>query len=105
MEGFVCARAHLAYRLIRWRPSEENITLLTHWLKAEGELLLDLLNHVPRHTDGAGFGKLLEPCRYVHPLANPIIALDDHFAEIDADANIDPLVFGQIGIALDETSL
>jgi hypothetical protein len=63
------------------------------------------LNHLPRHTDGAGVGKLLEPCRYVHALAKPIIALDDHFAEIDADANIDPLVFGQIGIALDETSL
>lgn len=43
--------------------------------------------------------------RYVHALAKPIIALDDHFAQIDADANIDPLVFRQFSIALGETSL
>jgi hypothetical protein len=43
--------------------------------------------------------------RYVHALAKPIIALDDHFAQIDADANVDPLVFRQISIALGGTSL
>ena len=40
-------------------------------------------------------GELLEPRRDIDALAVPVRSLDDHFAQIDADAHVDALVLGE----------
>ena len=79
--------------------------LLAHRLEAEGEFLLDLLGYLARDADAAGFSKLLEPSCDVHAFTQAIVTLDDDFTKVDANADIDPLVFRHTGVALGETAL
>jgi hypothetical protein len=41
-----------------------------------------------------------EPCCDIYAVANNVVALDQHVAEVDADAVEDPLVFRGFGVAL-----
>ena len=68
--------------------------LLPHRLKAEREFRFNLLRHLAGNADAARVGKLLQAGGDVDTVAMPISALHDHFAEVDANANIDALTSG-----------
>ena len=76
-----------------------------HRLEAESKLLLDFPGDFAGNTNAAGVGELFEPCGDVDALAIAVVALDDHFAEIDADTDPNALVFGKVGIALGHAAL
>ena len=48
----------------------------------------------------AGIGQGFDPCRDIDAVAIEIVALDDHIAEIDADAQFDPAIRGDICVPL-----
>jgi len=48
----------------------------------------------------AGFSDAFEPCCDVHPVTKNVIALDQHVAEMDADAPFQSALVGNCGIAL-----
>ena len=76
-----------------------------HRLEAEGKLFLDFPGDLGRNADAARLRDLLEPRRDVDALAKPVLALDNHFAEIDSDANLNALVFWDVSVALSEPAL
>ena len=67
--------------------------------KREGQLVAHML--VDRAGDGepAGLGQRLEPRRDVDAVAVDVAALDDDVAEIEADAEVEPAVARDLGIA------
>src|SRR5207248_2067970 len=75
--------------------------LLPHVLERVGELVADLVAHHPRDADAARFGQCLQPRRDVDTVAVKVVALDDHIAEIDPNAEGDALVIRDIRIAVD----
>ncbi len=48
-----------------------------------------------RDADPSGLGKALQPSRNVYAIAMDIVAVDHHVAQVDADAELNPLVLGQ----------
>jgi hypothetical protein len=76
-----------------------------HRLEVEGELFLDLVRHLAGNADPARIGKLLKPRGDVDPLAVPVSPVDDHLAEIDADAHVDAVVLGEASISLRHCAL
>ena len=79
--------------------------LRAHRLEAERELLLDLVRHLAGNADAARIGKLLKARGDVDALAVPVRPLDDHLAEVDADAHVDALVLGKAGVSLRHSAL
>ena len=79
--------------------------LVAHRLEAEGEFLLDFPGDLAGDADAAGVGELFEPCGDVDALAIAVVALDDHLAEIDADAHLNALIFRNVGVALGQSAL
>ena len=74
--------------------------LLAEILKGDVvEPVADLIAHGARDADAAGLGEHLETRRDVDAIAEDIVVLDDHVAEIDADAELDPPRRRHIGIA------
>ena len=53
----------------------------------------------------AGIGERFDPCRDVDAVAIKIVALDDHVAEVDADAQFDVVVRRDAGIPLGHSLL
>jgi hypothetical protein len=51
------------------------------------------------------FGQCLQPCSNVDAVAVDIVAVYDHVADIDADAEGDALVLGDVGIPVDHRPL
>src|ERR1700754_2942837 len=74
-------------------------------LTGECEFLLDFARDLGGDADAAWICDLLQSRGDVDALAEAIVALDDHFTEIDSDANLDALGFGHVGIALGEPAL
>ena len=66
----------------------------------EVELARDLGMHLGGNADAAGLGQLLQPHRQVDAVAVEIAVFDDHFAEVDADAQLQRQTRGVAGIAL-----
>jgi hypothetical protein len=58
------------------------------------ELVPDLAVGVPRDADSAGLSQRLQSRRHVDPVAVEIVVLDDHVADVDADPEGDPPIFG-----------
>ena len=58
-----------------------------------------------RDADTARFRQPLQPCRDIDAVAIDVVAVDDHVAEIDTDAENDALVLGDTGIAVDHRPL
>ena len=56
----------------------------------EGELVPDLLVDGVRDADAARLCEFLQPRRDVDAVAKNVVAVDDHIAEIDADAQLQP---------------
>jgi hypothetical protein len=50
-------------------------------------------------------GKLLKPSGDVDALAVPVCSLNDHLAEINADAHVDALVLKKVGVSLGHSAL
>ena len=61
--------------------------------------LADLVAHGARDADAAGLGEHFEPRRDVDAVAKDVVVLDDHVAEIDADAELDPPRRRDVGVA------
>ena len=55
----------------------------------EIELVPDMLVNGLRDADCAGLGERLEPGGDVDAVAEDVVAVDDHVAEIDADAQFE----------------
>jgi hypothetical protein len=53
----------------------------------------------------AWLGKRLQTCRDVHTVTEDIVILDDHVAEIDANAKPDPSLIGHLWFAVDHPAL
>jgi hypothetical protein len=68
--------------------------------EADRKLLADMLAHGRADADLAGLGERLEPRRDVDAIAKNVIVLDDHVANVDADAKADALAFIDVGIAV-----
>ena len=65
----------------------------------EVELALDLLAHRAGDADAGGRRDLLQPGGDVDAVAQQVLALGDHIAKVDADAELHPPPRGQIGVA------
>ena len=79
--------------------------VLTQILKAQLHLSLDMVKNGTRDANRAGLRETLQPGRYVNAIAVDIIAIDDHVAEVDADAKDDPPIFRDVGIAFAQAVL
>ena len=76
------------------------IFLLARRFEGKREFLLDFLRHLSRDANPAWSGQLLQPGCDVHPFAISILAVDDHLADVDPDADIEPFLLRHGAIAL-----
>ena len=68
--------------------------------------LLPILSRtVLRHGDAARLGDALDPRRDIDPVAEDIVVVDDHIAKIDADAELDPPVLGNVAVPIAHLAL
>ena len=79
--------------------------LLAHVADIERELALDLLVGVVGKADAAGLGQRLHASRNVDAVAVDVALIDDDVADVDADAELDPAIFGNVGVALGHGAL
>ena len=68
--------------------------MLAHRLQGEADLVAELVVDVARDADTARLGQLLHAIGDVHAIAEEVAALHDDVADIDADAELEPLVLG-----------
>jgi hypothetical protein len=78
---------------------------LAEIVEAETQLVAHLVAHHARHQNAAGFGQSLQPRRDIDAVAKNVVAVDDHVADIDPDPEIDALVRGDVGVALEHAAL
>ena len=69
-------------------------------VQRQAELALELVVGGTGDEHAAGLAQLLQPRRDIDPVAEQVIALDHHVAEIDADAEHDPPVGRHLGLTL-----
>jgi hypothetical protein len=79
--------------------------LLAKILEGVIELVADVIAHHSADADTARFGEGLQSCRDIHAVAEDVVLLDNHVAEVDADAESDTLVLGRFGIAFRHAAL
>jgi hypothetical protein len=79
--------------------------VLAHRLEREVELRLDLIVDVARDADTARLGEALEARRDVDAVAVDVVVLDDHVAEVDADAEPDTLLGRPVRFVLGHSAL
>ena len=101
-DGAECVRMHAIHG---HRVCEVFYLLLAHRLETEGKLLIHLPDDLIRDVHAARLGHLLQPRGDVYPFAIAVFILDDHFAEIDADAHLDAIVRGDGSVALRQAPL
>ena len=87
------------------RPGDVLDRLLAEIREGELEPGADLLAHRRGDADAAGLGQGLEARGDVDAVAEDVVALDDHVAEIDADAELDPARRRHVGVAPDHALL
>jgi hypothetical protein len=56
-------------------------------------------------ANASRFRKPFQPCRYVHAIPEDVTTVDDDIANIDANAELDPLLPWHIDVALGHTAL
>jgi hypothetical protein len=61
-------------------------------LKSQWKLVLDLLGYISRYGNTARFGQLLQASGNVDAFTVPVVTLNDNIAEVDAHAQVDPLL-------------
>jgi hypothetical protein len=74
-------------------------------LAAEGYLVFDVIECRAGDVNRAGSGQVFQPCGDVHAVAVDILLFEDNVAEIDADAELNPLVLRGSRVALGHTLL
>ena len=74
--------------------------VLAQGLEGEVELAADVVVDRPRDQDAARLGELLQAGGDVDAVAVDVLAIDDHVAEIDADAELEPVLRREGGVAL-----
>ena len=68
------------------RPRDVLDALLPHVLEGVGELVSDLVSHHSREANATRLGETLQTCRDIHTVAEDVMFLDDHVAQVDPDA-------------------
>jgi hypothetical protein len=79
--------------------------LLAHVVERVGEPIADVVADRARDADAARFGQPIQPRGDIDAVAVDVIAIDNHVAEIDADAEDDALILGDTRIAVDHRPL
>jgi len=69
-------------------------------IEAVGKLVANLIVHDLGNANSVRLGQGFQPGRYVDPIAENVVRLDDHIAEVDADSKADAIIFRDIGIAM-----
>jgi len=71
--------------------------LVAEIVARERKLILDLLIDGAGDANAAWIRQALQPRRHVDAVANQIVPLDHHIADVDADAKMHPPVFRGVG--------
>jgi hypothetical protein len=74
------------------RPRDVFDLLLAQILEDKGQPVADVIVDCVGDEHPAGIGERFDPCGDVDAVAIEVVALDDHVAEIDADAQFDAVV-------------
>ena len=92
------------YRPLRQHPKDPyrfgdilNV-LLAEVFEVEWELIPYVFLDSPRDTDAARFCQTFQPRRDVDAVAVDLLAIDDHVAEVDTDAELHPALGWQIRV-------
>ena len=75
--------------------------ILQHQIERARQVIL----HRARQADAAGLGDLLQPGGDVDPVAEQVVAVAGHVAEVDADAEPHLLAAGQVAVSVGEVLL
>ena len=81
------------------RPGDVLDLLLAPVVEGEVELVADLVAHDAADADPAGLGQGFEPCGDIDAVAVDVVLIADDVAEIDADAELDPPLRRDGGVA------
>jgi len=82
------------------RPCDVLDLLLAQILERKGQPGADVVVNGVGDEDATGVGEGFDPCRDVDTVAIEVVALDDHVAEIDADAQFDAVVHRATAVPL-----
>ena len=85
-----------------WRGSNR---LFADELERQGELVFDLLVGISRNTDATRLGERFQPRRDIDSVAVDGVFVYDHVPQIDADAELHPLIVGELGVFLGQFPL
>src|SRR5208337_77230 len=89
-----------SYPICAHWPSNLLQLQISHILEGNGELAGHLSVNVVGHTDAAGVRQSFKACCDVHAVAQNIIALDEHVAEIYPEAEEHASIFRHVLVAL-----
>ena len=87
------------------RPGDVLHRLLAQVLEHDAELVAHRIAHRARDEDAARIGERLEPRGDVDAVAVDVVALDDHVAQVDADAELDAAVVLRGAVAVGHAGL
>jgi hypothetical protein len=73
-------------------PGDVLDMLFAQVLKHELEPVAHLITHDPADADPTRVGQGFEPCRDIEPVPEDVLALGNHVAQVDPDAELDPLL-------------
>ena len=73
--------------------------LFAEILEVDRKLVANLIAGGARDADAAGPGQCFEPRGDVDAVAEDVLALDDHVAHVDADAELEPALLGNARVA------
>src|SRR6202022_1945882 len=79
--------------------------LLASVPKGERHLIAHLLIGRAGDADATGLRNPLQPCGYVHAVAEDVATINDDVADIDPNAKLDPLPLRHICVALHHATL
>jgi hypothetical protein len=79
--------------------------LLAHVLECEVELVSDVIAHHSAQADPAWLSEGFEPRRDINAVAEDVVFLNDHVAEIDPNAKPDALLFAHPELAVGHAAL
>jgi hypothetical protein len=79
--------------------------LLAQWLVSQGQLVLDLVIDASGDTDPARVGQSFQARRYVHAVAEEIVALHHDIADVDPNAELHAQGLGSTGLTRGQVPL
>ena len=94
-----------AHRIGAHRPCDVLDAVLADVVEGVRKLVPDLVSDHSGDANSTGLGECLQPCRDIHTVAEDVVLLNDHVAEVDANAKLDPLIGGLLRIAIDHSTL